>query len=769
MSNVGQVNPFFTPTQISGCGLWLDAADTSTFSLSGVNVIRWRDKASSIVFTTQGTVANAILLQGINNKQCLYFDNSTAENVYMSAALSSRITGSFFYVVQARAQSGDNYRPFATWFTGGGNFPAFGYIGSTGNNNTVGPYTTYIGPGSPTQIFSPNTNYLVFYGFNNGTTSVGVSGSNPTAGSQGGFSAAGSTSTFWLGADGPGASGRVTLYYGEVLLYNSVLNTNERQQIEGYLAWKWGLQSSLPANHPYKSSPIPPLLSPPTGLPQTQTNPFFLPTQISGCAIWYDAADPSSIATTGIAVTQWNDKSGNGRNATRAANAATFYSKESKYVQINGNSPLSITNANNLVVSTSFSIFMVEQRLQSTENVMIGAAGLSTNNNMLVSYTGATGLRFSFFANNLDGTVPTYAPGESPRVISLSYFKPNRSISWNGSVIASDTNAADVLAWASPTLGVNWFGAVYSGRMYEVIFYVPAVSQLAQRQQIEGYLAWKWGLQGDLPSNFPYKNAFGSAPLVPITNTPTGRGGQWNPLVFSNCQLWLDASKETRTGTITSIQDLTSNAYTGSIVSATVQQRYLNKLNVWYFPSYTLRFNAFPWRTRFTVIFLLNTAGFAFTSQRVGGTGSYITYFLSNNCYLFTVNGYGTLYGNDGSAAGSCGPDRTPKNQWVIMVFAYNGGTLPSFYRFNGVNRTNVNSAGAGASDTTITDNMAINGSPSSTTDNASNTYYAEHIHYNAGLSLAQIETVEGYLAWKWGLQGNLPANHPFKKWPPAP
>jgi hypothetical protein len=28
---------------------------------------------------------------------------------------------------------------------------------------------------------------------------------------------------------------------------------------------------------------------------------------------------------------------------------------------------------------------------------------------------------------------------------------------------------------------------------------------------------------------------------------------------------------------------------------------------------------------------------------------------------------------------------------------------------------------------------------------------------------------VEGYLAWKWGLQGNLPPNHPYKLFPPSP
>jgi hypothetical protein len=40
----------------------------------------------------------------------------------------------------------------------------------------------------------------------------------------------------------------------EVLAFDSQLNTVQSQIIEGYLAWKWGLQSSLPDNHPYKSA-----------------------------------------------------------------------------------------------------------------------------------------------------------------------------------------------------------------------------------------------------------------------------------------------------------------------------------------------------------------------------------------------------------------------------------------------------------------------------------------------------------------------------------
>ena len=42
-------------------------------------------------------------------------------------------------------------------------------------------------------------------------------------------------------------------YIAEFLIYKKALSTNERQMIEGYLAWKWGLNSNLPSNHLYKN------------------------------------------------------------------------------------------------------------------------------------------------------------------------------------------------------------------------------------------------------------------------------------------------------------------------------------------------------------------------------------------------------------------------------------------------------------------------------------------------------------------------------------
>jgi hypothetical protein len=42
--------------------------------------------------------------------------------------------------------------------------------------------------------------------------------------------------------------------FAEYQYYTTMLTDAENQTVEGYLAWKWGMQTSLPANHPYRNS-----------------------------------------------------------------------------------------------------------------------------------------------------------------------------------------------------------------------------------------------------------------------------------------------------------------------------------------------------------------------------------------------------------------------------------------------------------------------------------------------------------------------------------
>ena len=45
-------------------------------------------------------------------------------------------------------------------------------------------------------------------------------------------------------------------YLAEVIVFNTGLSQSNRQIVEGYLAWKWGMQTLLPNTHPYYSPTV---------------------------------------------------------------------------------------------------------------------------------------------------------------------------------------------------------------------------------------------------------------------------------------------------------------------------------------------------------------------------------------------------------------------------------------------------------------------------------------------------------------------------------
>jgi len=67
----------------------------------------------------------------------------------------------------------------------------------------------------------------------------------------------------------------------------------------------------------------------------------------------------------------------------------------------------------------------------------------------------------------------------------------------------------------------------------------------------------------------------------------------------------------------------------------------------------------------------------------------------------------------------------------------------------------------AQAGTTPVTASLYINGQGGTST-NSFQSYVAEILVFNTGLSETNRRLVEGYLAWKWGIQGLLPNTHPY-------
>jgi hypothetical protein len=134
--------------------------------------------------------------------------------------------------------------------TTGGNsgfFPRY----SNGNYYLVQSDGGWLSAGSP---FANGTTYLYsiqYDSLNNINVWSNGSSSSVITGTAGTIT----RNMFILGKrDASGFNENMTGNVFEVVQYNSDLGQTSRQQVEGYLAWKWGLQANLPVNHPYKNA-----------------------------------------------------------------------------------------------------------------------------------------------------------------------------------------------------------------------------------------------------------------------------------------------------------------------------------------------------------------------------------------------------------------------------------------------------------------------------------------------------------------------------------
>jgi hypothetical protein len=256
------------------------------------------------------------------------------------------------------------------------------------------------------------------------------------------------------------------------------------------------------------------------------------PAQLSGLALWLDADDSSTVTLNGSAVSQWDDKSGNARNFTQstAANQPTYLT-----TGFNGKSTLQTDGNDSLVLGVNGLGRNVSGLTCAIVGLHPAAATFIANATELFISNGsvATTTRFLTTPNPSISTGNRYAIGgrrldaDSFATVSSSTDSPaNRGNPWvriaqraysdgvanhwtNGTqdltneVIqtAGNTSNSDSLA-ASIFAGV---GSIPNGSQLSEIVLTHSTMTNDDRQKLEGYLAWKWGLVADLPANHPYK------------------------------------------------------------------------------------------------------------------------------------------------------------------------------------------------------------------------------------------------------------------------
>ncbi|CAB4200295.1 hypothetical protein UFOVP1355_38 [uncultured Caudovirales phage] len=239
------------PSQIA-TDLWLDAEDTSTITLNGSTVSQWNDKSGNNRNAVQATAVNQPTYNttGLNGKPAL---DTSAGSRAMRSSFGSTITVdaiNVFVVFKATAIVG-GAQLFDVRNSANG-LPLFDDSASTGFGARVRNDSSVL---TGLTSFGSNTtnNNLSSYSFQNGLIENRLNGVGRTA------SASGSVTCDRIGIFGSGISApsatSAQAVLGEMVVVLSTVSATDTQRVEGYLAWKWGLEANLPVDHPYKNAP----------------------------------------------------------------------------------------------------------------------------------------------------------------------------------------------------------------------------------------------------------------------------------------------------------------------------------------------------------------------------------------------------------------------------------------------------------------------------------------------------------------------------------
>jgi hypothetical protein len=239
------------------------------------------------------------------------------------------------------------------------------------------------------------------------------------------------------------------------------------------------------------------------------------PTHLDGLIGWYDASDAGSLTLVSGNVSVMTDKSGLGNDFAQASgteqpasgadsinglNTITFDGTDDTLetatnpigATISDAMLLMVCNIKTITASSAFTLSRsASARWQSHlpwsdgqlyfdvngtngEFRIQAASGLSANDNVMMGYY-----------SSVDDDV--------------------QEVYKNGSLFVSDDSGNSAATSGGFVLGSQGTGAYDNIAIGEVIILNSSVTDV-EREIAEGYLAWKWGLQAELPSDHPFAN-----------------------------------------------------------------------------------------------------------------------------------------------------------------------------------------------------------------------------------------------------------------------
>ena len=372
----------WTPSELTGLQAWWDVSDESTLfndtsggstPTNGEGTARWEDKSGNSRTLSQITSSErpTKIENEVNGLSVLRFANDRLDGSPFMYSLGG-MTFAIVYKSSAAAQSFLVSEGSTTT-----NTPIYSPICSGGSSSTA---TFFYRPDNGTV----QVNYLPSYNWYSwNILTLMDSGSDIKYTGDGGAitslasSYTRSTTTLNLLRIGELARGVADQFpnnadIGEIIVFDSVLSTADRQRLEGYLAHKWGLTNNLPAGHPYKYEP------------PYKVEPEEIVTD--GLVLNLDAGDYASYPRSG---TTWYDLSGGGNNGT-LTNGPTYDSANKGSIVFDGsNDYVDITNIN-LTGEFTLSCWLNISSLSPTARMIFGEDSGSAAGNPKIGFSGSS-------------------------------------------------------------------------------------------------------------------------------------------------------------------------------------------------------------------------------------------------------------------------------------------------------------------------------------------------------------------------------------------
>lgn len=243
---------------------------------------------------------------------------------------------------------------------------------------------------------------------------------------------------------------------------------------------------------------------------ETVWNPSMIQT-----ALWLDAADASTVATVSGAVSQWNDKSGNGRHATQGTAGkqpllAVSGLNSKNVIDCDGvDDELSLANVLSLT-SVNQSLFLVAKRDNAAgrTEIAFSIGNTSTGDGIADLPRWADNIMYSSVGYIANRPTPTSVITDQPYIAAITGGAIQLSYT-NGTLIGTGTSQSSspfsvTAGFVGSGNAVSTFSRFFDGKIAEIVL-LPSVADTTTRQKLEGYLAHKWGLTANLPAGHPYK------------------------------------------------------------------------------------------------------------------------------------------------------------------------------------------------------------------------------------------------------------------------